>query len=102
MHLHQSPIAPSEKREGVPESLEKIVLACLEKKQADRPKSAADLCARIAAAGLKPWTREDVEAWWKNATPRPEPESKTKRRARPSTHLSGATVTVALDDRAAS
>ncbi len=103
-HLHQTPSAPSEKRPEVPKELERIVLACLEKKPEDRPKTAGELADQLLTCGVAPWSRADARAWWDNAKahPKVEQEPQRKQRRRSSAHMLGATITVALDDRAAS
>jgi serine/threonine-protein kinase len=48
MHLQQEPVPPSRRTENpVPPALERLVLACLAKRPADRPESAADLAAAL-------------------------------------------------------
>jgi serine/threonine-protein kinase len=50
MHLQQEPVPPSRRTENpVPPALERLVLACLAKTPADRPGSAAELGAELAA-----------------------------------------------------
>ena len=40
-------------------------MACLEKDRADRPASAAELDAMLAAVALdERWTQEDAREWW--------------------------------------
>jgi serine/threonine-protein kinase len=65
-HLHTPPEPPS-KRLGlpVPADLEAIVLDCLAKDLAGRPKSARDLRRRLeACADFGRWTESDARAWW--------------------------------------
>jgi eukaryotic-like serine/threonine-protein kinase len=64
-HLLTAPVPPS-KRLGreLPERLEALVLACLEKSQGNRPASAAELAERLREAGLGPWDNADARAWW--------------------------------------
>jgi len=101
-HLHQSPVAPSERRAYIPRALEHVVLSCLAKKPEERPRSAYELAEKLSACGLPAWTREDARAWWsalETSAAKP-PKRKSKRRS--SAQVLGATVTVALDDRAPS
>jgi eukaryotic-like serine/threonine-protein kinase len=106
-HLHQTPARPSEKRPEIPAELERIVLACLEKKPEDRPKSASDLTDMLLTCGVPQWSRADARAWWERARQVPAPKKdeeqqtvKPKRRSRRrSWHEFGATVTIALDGR---
>ncbi len=63
-HLHSVPPPPSE-RHALPQDLERVILACLEKKPEQRPASAralAELLAGCQDAGT--WTQADADAWW--------------------------------------
>jgi eukaryotic-like serine/threonine-protein kinase len=65
-HVAETPVAPSQRiGRPVPEDLENVILACLEKSRAKRPQTARDLAQRLArceAAGQ--WTMDDSDAWW--------------------------------------
>ena len=71
-HVQNTPIPPSQKTElAIPESLDRAVMACLEKKPADRPATPEALVAMLDEckdAGV--WTQRDAETWW--LTNRPE------------------------------
>ena len=62
----------------VPERLEQIVLACLEKAPEMRPQSAIDLWRQLGEVALEtPWTHERAESWWRERLPagsQPSPE----------------------------
>ena len=75
-HATERPEAPSARSElPIPESLERVVLACLEKEREKRPQSASDLLARLqACTGVTPWTQAEANEWW--ALHRPEPVRK--------------------------
>jgi len=75
-HLTDRPDPPSARSElPIPESLERAVMACLEKKREDRPQSVAELRAMLdACTGVAPWTDADANQWW--ALHRPEPVRK--------------------------
>ncbi len=69
-HLHTTPIAPSRRvdwpagRPGSPD-LEELLMRCLAKTAADRPASARELRASLAAcADAGTWTEADASAWW--------------------------------------
>jgi len=96
-HLHQPPVPPSRKRAEIPPELESVVLACLEKKPEDRPKSANELAEQLAACNVAAWSRTDACAWWERAARVGRQPPKRQRRS--SSHVIGATVTIALDDR---
>lgn len=64
-HLYHNAESPSV-RAGIeiPPELERIVLACLAKKPADRPASAAGLERMLAAIDLQTWTASEAGDWW--------------------------------------
>jgi serine/threonine-protein kinase len=101
-HLHQPPVPPSKKRPDVPAALEKIVLACLAKKPADRPSDAAVLAKLLAALQneLGTWSREEAHAWWEQRARKTSGAvPKAKARASSDESVLGNTIAVALDDR---
>ncbi len=65
-HARTDPAAPSSVAEvDVPPELDRIVLDCLAKAPDDRPVSAPDLDARLAAVRTKTeWTPERARRWW--------------------------------------
>ncbi len=70
-HLHTPPRRPSEVEPGVPEDLERAVLACLAKDPSARPESAEALERALAAcACAADWSEADAAAWWKDRTAR--------------------------------
>jgi serine/threonine protein kinase len=65
-HVKEAPELPSV-RLGKPVSagLETLILQCLAKAPADRPKDAADLLQRLEACVVQgTWTASDASAWW--------------------------------------
>lgn len=70
-HAHSAPAAPSTRTElPIPASLDRLVLACLEKDPARRPQSARELSQRLAEVeGAGAWTAEDARAWWARHLP---------------------------------
>jgi serine/threonine-protein kinase len=65
-HVQKVPVRPSE-RSGltVPDSLQAVVMMCLEKEPAQRPDSAESLARALAGCeGVAAWTPEDAENWW--------------------------------------
>jgi eukaryotic-like serine/threonine-protein kinase len=67
-HLHEAPRPPSEHaREPVPAGLERLVLACLAKRPAERPASAARLLDALDALDDVPaWNQAAAESWWRD------------------------------------
>jgi len=75
-HLHTEPIPPSERlgRE-LPFELEAVVMQCLAKKPDDRPQSAGEIRARLAASLDVPrWRQADAQAWWQEHGEAVQPE----------------------------
>jgi eukaryotic-like serine/threonine-protein kinase len=71
-HLHSEVVKPSIRLDRpVPASLEAVLLACLEKAPANRPRDATALLARLDACDDIPaWTPDDARRWWlERATP---------------------------------
>jgi serine/threonine-protein kinase len=63
-HVHEAPVRPSSRQQGIPEALDAIILACLAKNPADRPKDAPTLASLLEAAGIGTWTNDDAHSWW--------------------------------------
>jgi hypothetical protein len=49
---------------AIPPALERLVLACLAKKPADRPSHAGELARALGNVGLEPWTEDEARRWW--------------------------------------
>jgi serine/threonine-protein kinase len=66
-HLRSTPVAPSERSgRDLPDDLESLVLSCLEKDPAARPKDARTLGAALARCGdAGGWTEEEATTWWR-------------------------------------
>jgi eukaryotic-like serine/threonine-protein kinase len=64
-HLHTRPEPPSRRARGVPSDLEAVVLSCLAKAAADRPRDAVALAAALRACRDDgAWSPADALAWW--------------------------------------
>jgi serine/threonine-protein kinase len=64
-HLQDTPVPPSRRTElVVPAALDKLVLACLAKRPADRPASAEEVARRLEAIPLAHWSAEQATDWW--------------------------------------
>jgi eukaryotic-like serine/threonine-protein kinase len=65
-HAHTPPEPPSSRTElPIPEDLDALVLSCLAKDRAQRPRSARDLLRRLDAVALHhPWTDARAREWW--------------------------------------
>jgi serine/threonine-protein kinase len=71
MHVHRAPEPPSERTDrALPPELEALVLACLAKDPDQRPQTADELSARLAAVPLAgTWTTAQARAWWDSERP---------------------------------
>jgi serine/threonine-protein kinase len=65
-HVRTAPVPPSQRTaQAIPEGLERLVLACLEKDPARRPASAVELSRKLEALALEPsWTEARARQWW--------------------------------------
>jgi len=72
-HVERAPVPPSLRSElPIPASLERVVMACLEKKREQRPSSVAELALLLEECSDIPrWTPADAKQWW--ALNRPVP-----------------------------
>jgi serine/threonine-protein kinase len=70
-HARTAPQAPSKVGPAhIPERLEEIVMACLEKPPEKRPPSAMELWHQLGEVALPvPWTLELAESWWREHLP---------------------------------
>ncbi len=70
-HLSAKPILPSRRSElPIPEKLEDVILACLEKEPHRRPQTADALDMCLAAVDLDaPWTPKRAREWWERHQP---------------------------------
>jgi serine/threonine-protein kinase len=79
-HARTAPEPPSAiSAAPIPDRLERIVLACLEKAPENRPSSAIDLWHQLGeVTPAAPWTAERAESWWREhlaELARPSPAS---------------------------
>ena len=70
-HAHTPPEPPSSRTEiPIPQDLDALVVSCLAKDRADRPRSPRDLLQRLDAIALhQPWTDARACEWWKGHLP---------------------------------
>jgi serine/threonine-protein kinase len=104
-HVHELPAPPSAKVSGIPASLDAVVLACLAKRQEDRPTDATTLAKMLLECEVDEWTRDDAREWWQQ--PRAVAVSQARSIARLETRVGtdrelSDTVTIELDDRGVS
>ncbi len=65
-HLREEPVPPSRRAaQPVPAAMDQLVLACLAKEPARRPRSAGELSAALGAIGGEPWGRRPAMEWWR-------------------------------------
>jgi serine/threonine-protein kinase len=78
-HVTQRPLPPSERTEQtIPEALDRIVLACLEKLPEDRPQTADELLELLDACSLQhPWTQSRARHWWRDVEQRQAASNET-------------------------
>ena len=71
-HVQEEPVPPSCRTElAIPRAIDDLVLACLQKDPAARPRDADDLLqrARAACRGTESWDRQIAKEWWKAHLP---------------------------------
>ena len=69
-HMRSEPAPPSARAPlEMPPALDRLVLACLAKKAADRPASAAAMSRMLDAIEVEPWTEEMARIWWEAHAP---------------------------------
>ncbi len=76
LHVNREPEPPSQRApQPVPPELEALVLSCLAKDPAQRPQTADELMARLAAVPIAgEWSAARARAWWNENRPhRPAP-----------------------------
>jgi hypothetical protein len=57
----------------VPRALESLILSCLEKNPANRPRTAYELADKLASLPFdQPWSRELARIWWNEHMPSTE------------------------------
>ncbi|HEY7187027.1 MAG TPA: serine/threonine-protein kinase [Vicinamibacterales bacterium] len=97
--VQNEPVPPSSRTElSIPRAIDDLVMACLRKDPAARPRDAEDVQQRAALAcrGLEPWDRTRATEWWKAHLPQ---RTKVGAITLPSHHSSvGASVHVSAID----
>ena len=90
-HLHSMPVLPSQRLgKPVPQDLEELILACLEKDPAQRPRDARALQGALrACADARAWGEEDARRWFD--------ANRAGLRERQSRVAVGSAVTIAVD-----
>jgi serine/threonine-protein kinase len=70
-HVTLMPTPPSTRSEvEIPAGLERIILACLEKKPNDRPGTAAELFDELQRCDIaNEWSESAAQEWWRNHVP---------------------------------
>jgi len=70
-HAKTPPVPPSQRTEfTIPESLEELIVSCLEKDPGKRPQSMAEISQLLATVEVdEPWTEQRALAWWQMHMP---------------------------------
>jgi serine/threonine-protein kinase len=69
-HLQTEPVPPSARTElPIPEELDKLVLACLQKDPRRRPQSAGELFRMAQQCRCDAWTLDTAQGWWQSHLP---------------------------------
>jgi serine/threonine-protein kinase len=70
-HVQDAPVRPSLRTElEVPDDLERVILACLEKDPDRRPGTAEELADRLSACpATETWSRNEARDWWRLHVP---------------------------------
>jgi serine/threonine-protein kinase len=65
-HVKDEPVRPSLRSEfDIPPALEAVILQCLAKEPAGRPRSAEEITRRLEAVQIADaWTRDKAHNWW--------------------------------------
>ena len=64
--LHQDPVPPSQRTElPIPDGLDALVMSLLTRDPANRPRTAAEVRARLDAVPVPPWTDAQAAEWWR-------------------------------------
>ncbi|AKV00448.1 Serine/threonine protein kinase [Labilithrix luteola] len=63
--IYEEPEPPSSHVSGLPRSLERLLMTCLEKSPEDRPRSAAVLAAQLRACDVGPWLESEAQERWR-------------------------------------
>ena len=68
-HVHQAPASPSTRSElSIPPELDRLVLRCLAKQPAERPRI-QELAQALAEVPVEPWQQGAAQRWWREHRP---------------------------------
>jgi tRNA A-37 threonylcarbamoyl transferase component Bud32 len=108
-HLNERPVPPSQRIDApVPAPLEELIMACLEKSIADRPKSAYALRRELERLEKDyQWDEEEARAWWTEheqswpQTPEPDPSAQNRAAAASKGGFAGTALSIDVRGRGA-
>jgi serine/threonine-protein kinase len=82
-HARTPPVPPSSRTElPIPEALDRLTMACLEKDPAARPQTAKELSRQLGEIEFAvPWDDERAREWWKTTAGDPRVESNLEKRS---------------------
>jgi serine/threonine-protein kinase len=71
MHVNTAPQPPSSRGgQAIPPDLDRLVLSCLEKDPADRPRDTDQVAGMLAACDVgEPWSQDTAKRWWDTNMP---------------------------------
>jgi serine/threonine-protein kinase len=97
-HLHSEPVPPAERLgRALPADLQSLLLRCLKKAPAQRPQSAHELAAALAALSVPEWTQEQARAWWVRVNPKARAQARARSTRETRSATPHATATIAID-----
>lgn len=81
--LNSKPIPISQRRPDVPESLQALIMDCLQKDPSQRPVSVEEFAERVALVSEDLWTEEDAKQGWLNYRDPGQPQARTSTNTSP-------------------
>jgi eukaryotic-like serine/threonine-protein kinase len=84
-HVEETPLRPSQKSDqDIPQAMDDLIMACLQKRPEDRPKNADELALAFRASVPEGWGADQIGDWWREHGLPKRPSSSTTSIAQPS------------------